>query len=270
MDIVGLGRKYIVNDDSVRRLYNVKILIVDDQLHELDTLVHALGAQGARVSVANEPRKGMQLAQVFLPDLILLDVHMPTMDGFATCRLLREMQCCHDVPVIFLTSASNVTDRVNGLTLGGVDYILKPFAVEEVIARILVHVQLAKLAVEHYVPVSHKQVADHPDQIVLQAALRLLKSQLAQLPKLKEIAAKLGTHDKKLSAIFRDNLGMTVFAWVREERLRKAQDLLIRTYMSIEDISAEIGFTSAANFATAYRERFAMTPSAYRKALTEL
>lgn len=258
-----------MNDGSVRRLYNVNILIIDDHPHDLDMLVQALNAQGARVSLANEPRKGIQLAQVFLPDLILLDVHMPHMDGFSACRLLREMKCCHDVPVIFLTSAGDVTDRVNGLTLGGVDYILKPFAVDEVIARILVHVQLAQARVAGSLPVDHAQVLDHPDQIILQAALRLLKSQLTQLPKLKEIAEKLGTHDKKLSAIFRDNLGMTVFAWVREERLRKAQDLLLRSYMSIEDISAEVGFTSAANFATAYRERFAMTPSAYRKTLNQ-
>lgn len=89
------------------------------------------------------------------------------------------------------------------------------------------------------------------------------------MPKLTEIAEQVGTHDKKLSAIFRERLGMTVFAWVREERLRKAQELLADSYMTIENISAEVGFASAAKFATAFRERFSVTPTGYRQEIID-
>ena len=105
-----------------------------------------------------------------------------------------------------------------------------------------------------------------PDQVILQAATRLIRRRLNELPKLTDIAAQVGTHDKRLSAIFRQHLGMTVFAWVREERLRKAQKLLVDSNMSIEDISSQVGFSSAANFATAFRERFSVTPTSFRKA----
>lgn len=68
-----------------------------------------------------------------------------------------------------------------------------------------------------------------------------------------------------MSAIFRENLGMTVFTWVREERLRKAQELLAGSDMSIEGTSTTIGFSTAANFTTAFRERFLVTPTSFRK-----
>ncbi len=248
-----------------QRLQDIHILVIDDNPQDIEHLLNALRAQGARLTVASQPRKGLQHAQVLYPDLILLDVHMPDIDGFTVCRLLREIPNCQDIPVIFLTSAADVTDRVNGLTLGGVDYVLKPFDLQEVLARIAVHVQLVKRSSYQRQKIGVMQEEQHPDQIILQAAIRLIGRELSNLPKLTEIAAQVGTHDKKLSAIFRENLGMTVFAWVREERLRKAQELLVNSSMTIEDISAEVGFASAANFATAFRERFSVTPSGFRQ-----
>ena len=254
-----------MSGSAVQRLQNIHILIIDDNPQDIEHLISALRAEGARLTVASHPRKGLQHAQVLQPDLIVLDVHMPDLDGFTVCRLLREMPNCQDVPVIFLTSAADITDRVNGLTLGGVDYVLKPFELQEVLARIAVHVQLVKRSSYQRQQLGVVQEEQHPDQVVLQAAIRLIARQLHKLPKLTEIATQVGTHDKKLSAIFREHLGMTVFAWVREERLRKAQELLASSTMSIEDISAEVGFASAANFATAFRERFAVTPSGFRQ-----
>jgi DNA-binding response OmpR family regulator len=256
-----------VQQSSLQRLQNIHVLVIDDHPQDIEHLLNGLRAQGARLTIEVQPRKALQYAQVLLPDLILLDVHMPDIDGFTVCRLLHEMPNCKDIPIIFLTSAADISDRVNGLTLGGVDYVIKPFDTAEVLARIVVHVQLVKRSSYERERHGMREEDQHPDQIILQAALRLIARQLNKLPKLTEIAEQVGTHDKKLSAIFRQHLGMTVFAWVREERLRKAQELLADSRMSIEDISAEVGFISAANFATAFRERFAMTPSGYRSSL---
>lgn len=255
-----------MNSLKEQRFKNVHILVIDDYPHEVQHLLKALRGQGARLSIVDQPRKGLQSAQILQPDLILLDVQMPDIDGFAVCRLLHETPGCSDTPIVFLTSAADVTDRVKGLTLGGVDYVLKPFETEEVLARIAVHLQRVKRSGSQQPKRVELEEEQHPDQIILQAAMRLIGRQLNSLPKLTEIAAQLGTHDKKLSAIFRQHMGMTLFAWVREERLRKAQTLLASSTMSIEDISAEVGFASAANFATAFRERFSVTPSVYRKA----
>ncbi len=254
-----------MQQSNTQRLHNVRILVIDDHPHDIEHLLNALCTQGAELTIESLPRKGLQQAQILSPDLILLDVHMPDLDGFAVCRLLHEIPSCKNIPVIFLTSAADINDRVSGLTLGGVDYVLKPFDTEEVLARIAVHVQLAKRSSSEQLRHGYLQDDLHPDKIILQAAIRQISRQLNNLPKLTELAKQVGTHDKKLSAIFRQHLGITVFSWVREQRLSKAQELLTYSSMSIEDISVEVGFASAANFATAFRERFSVTPSAYRQ-----
>lgn len=254
-----------MHDSHLQGLKNIHILLIDDYAQDHIDLVKALRAKGGRVTATESPRKGLHFTQVLNPDLILLDVHMPDMDGFTFCRLLREMSACQDIPVIFLTSAADVTDRVTGLTVGAVDYVLKPYAIDEVLARIVIHLH-DKASNAPYMQVQCVENEQSPDQVILQAATRLIRRRLNELPKLTDIAAQVGTHDKRLSAIFRQHLGMTVFAWVREERLRKAQELLADSNMSIEDISSQVGFSSAANFATAFRERFSVTPTSFRKA----
>ena len=253
-----------MHNTRLQGLKNTHILLIDDHPQDLDDLVNALRVQGTRITVADQPRKGLHYAQALYPDLILLDVHMPDVDGFVVCRLLREIPNCKDIPIIFLTSAADVTDRVNGLTMGGADYVLKPYAIDEVLARIVIHLQGKEPSSQRQRPGLLLQ-EQPPEQVILQAAVRLIRGKLNHLPKLTEIAAKVGTHDKRLSAIFREQLGMTVFAWVREERLRKTQELLVDSDISIEDIATQVGFSSAANLATAFRERFSVTPTSFRK-----
>jgi len=244
---------------------DIHVLIIDDCPEALRPLSSLLHSAGMRLSLVTEPRQAVQRAQALRPDLILLDVHMAQMDGFAVCRLLQEAPLTRRIPVIFLTSASAVEQRLLGLTLGGVDYVIKPFAPEEVLARIRIHVQLAWR--DHPADTAGGSVeANHqdPDQTVLHAAMRLIARQLEAPPPLSEIARQVGTHDKKLSAIFRRYLGMTVFSFIREERLRRSKQLLADSHLGIQDIADLVGFRSAANFATAFRERTGMTPSAFR------
>lgn len=244
---------------------DIHVLIIDDHPEALKPLSSLIQSAGMRLSLITDPRQAVPRAQVLRPDLILLDVHMLSqMDGFAVCRLLQEAPVTRKVPIIFLTSASAVEDRLQGLTLGGVDYVIKPFAPEEVLARIRVHVQLARRDMPESNQPEALPAEQSPDLIILHAAMRLIAQQLDEPPALPEIARLVGTHDKKLSAIFRQHLDMTVFAFIREERLRKSQQLLIESHLSIQDIADLVGFRSAANFATAFRERTGMTPSAFR------
>lgn len=238
------------------------ILVIDDHPEELRSLLDLLRAQGMQLSLAEDPRTGLQRAMALYPDLILLDVHMPQMNGFALCRLLREAPALAQTPIIFLTGASSIDDRLEGLSLGSVDYVVKPCAAEEVLARIRIHLQL--IWREKATPTGIPDAPQHPDQMILHAAMRLIGRKLDQVPPLAEIAKQAGTHEKKLSTIFRQHLGMTVFAWIREERLRKSQELLADSNMDIQGIAELVGFNSAANFTTAFRQRLGMTPSKYR------
>lgn len=240
------------------------ILVIDDSPEDIRSLLVILRAQPWRLSLASDPRQGYQRALALRPDLIVLDVRMPGMDGFTLCRLLREAPATRRTPVIFLSSASTVEERLEGLSLGGVDYVLKPFAAEEVLARIRIHLQLAwrEGVVTTPEPAAAEQDAD---QVMLRAAMRFIAQNLGELPSLAEIARKVGTHDKRLSGIFREHLGTTVFAYAREARLRKGQELLADSQLSVQDIAELVGFRSACNFTTAFRERQGLTPSQYRQ-----
>ncbi|HUH56331.1 MAG TPA: DNA-binding response regulator [Rhodanobacter sp.] len=241
------------------------ILVIDDSPEDIRAPLLALRARSWRVTLATDGQQGYRRAQLLLPDLILLDVRMPGVDGFAVCRLLRESPRTRGIPVLFLTSAGAADERLEGLTHGAVDYIMKSCEPAELLARVQIHLQLVRRAE----PVSPDGPAAllSQDEIVLRAAMRLIGQQLGELPSLEAIAGKVGTHDKKLSAIFRRHLGMTVFGWVREERLRRSRELLADTGLSMQDIAGSIGFRSACNFTTAFRQRMGVTPSEYRKGL---
>ncbi|MFN6484297.1 MULTISPECIES: response regulator [unclassified Nostoc] len=121
------------------------ILIVDDTPINLQILFDLLEHYGFKVLVAEDGQSGVKMAEYALPDLILLDILMPGIDGFETCRLLKINPATLDIPVIFITAMSDKVDKVKGLNLGAVDYITKPLEHEEVLARINTHLRLRNL-----------------------------------------------------------------------------------------------------------------------------
>ena len=126
-------------------LSGAKILAVDDVPANLDVLCQALEAAGYQVIVAASGEEALDLAGRFVPDLILLDVVMPGLDGFETCRRLKAEESTRAVPVLFLTARDEVADLVEGFQAGGVDYVVKPFHQEEVLVRIRTHLEKAGL-----------------------------------------------------------------------------------------------------------------------------
>lgn len=243
------------------------ILAIDDTPEEIGVLLALLRAQGWRLSVASGAHQGYQRAMALRPDLILLDVRMPRMDGFTLCRLLREEPATRQIPVIFLSAAASLQERLEGFSLGGVDYITKPFAAEEVLARIRIHLQLSRH--ERFASLVTTIAEQEGEPALLRAARRYIEENLGDLPSLDEIARKVGTYDKRLSALFREHHGMTVFAYVREVRLRRSKELLADSRLSVQDIAALVGFRSACNFTTAFRERQGATPSQFRRQMQE-
>jgi DNA-binding response OmpR family regulator len=112
-----------------------RVLIVDDDRENLDLVADMLRAEFQPLTAASG-REGIVAAVREQPDLILLDVNMPEMDGFDVCKRLREQPGTRQIPIIMLTTASSLDSRVKGLDLGADDYITKPFQVRELVARI--------------------------------------------------------------------------------------------------------------------------------------
>lgn len=122
------------------------ILIVDDNHNNLDVLSETLTKAGFQVAVAVDGENALEQIQYYKPELILLDVMMPGMDGYQTCRRIKTNPDTFDIPVIFMTALSDTEHKVKGFALGAVDYITKPFQREEVLARVRVQLQLRNLA----------------------------------------------------------------------------------------------------------------------------
>jgi len=118
------------------------ILIVDDIPENISTLFHFLDANNFEVLVARDGESALELIEYEQPSLILLDVMMPGIDGFETCKRLKANAKTQDIPIIFMTALSETVDKLKGFKLGAVDYITKPIKQEEVLARINIHLTI--------------------------------------------------------------------------------------------------------------------------------
>ncbi|MDM8567469.1 sigma 54-interacting transcriptional regulator [Candidatus Halobeggiatoa sp. HSG11] len=122
-----------------------KILIVDDESKNLGVLNNCLYQAGFEVLVAEDGEMALKLSNYNKPDLILLDIVMPDMDGFEVCRRLKQNEAIKNTPIIFLTAKTDIINKVKGLEMSAVDYITKPFQTEEVVARVEKHLTIANL-----------------------------------------------------------------------------------------------------------------------------
>ena len=124
------------------------ILVIDDQPANLKVLRSFLKQQNFEVRMAENGDWALQVLDTYQPDIILLDVMMPGMDGFDTCRRIKANKATAGIPVIFMTALDSVEDKVAGFEAGGVDYITKPFHQVEVLARVNTHITLRKQKLE--------------------------------------------------------------------------------------------------------------------------
>jgi DNA-binding response OmpR family regulator len=120
------------------------ILIIDDSPTNLKILLRYLKESGFEIRMAEHGEAGLAQLETLRPDIILLDVMMPGIDGFETCRRLKEKPETKDIPVIFMTSLSEISNKIKGFNAGAVDYITKPFRQEEVLARVNTHLTILR------------------------------------------------------------------------------------------------------------------------------
>lgn len=173
-----------------------KILIVDDIPDNINVLVHAL-KDDYRLAVATSGKGALQLLRKHAVDLILLDVMMPEMDGFETCERIKANEETRQLPIIFVTAAGEILDKSRGFELGGVDYIVKPFDLIELKARVRTH-----LALKHAQEALQRQ-NEILEEKVEERTLELRQTQLEIVDRLARAAefrdGGTGLHVRRLS-----------------------------------------------------------------------
>ncbi|MEZ5584468.1 MAG: response regulator [Candidatus Competibacteraceae bacterium] len=125
---------------NITELKGTTVFVVDDNINNLNVVADHLTPFGLKVIPFKSGEAALAVVEKRLPDIILLDVMMPDgIDGFETCRRLKTNPQTHNIPVIFISAASETVNKVTGFNLGGVDYIAKPFELEELLSRVYVH-----------------------------------------------------------------------------------------------------------------------------------
>jgi len=251
-----------------------RVLVIDDAEVERMLISTYLQAQGCRIYHAHDGEDGIQKARLLVPDCILMDAVMPRCDGFAACRVLAEDPATSHVPIIFLSAYSEPEQRVRGLLAGAVDYIGKPYDFDEVRLRLAIHLRLkdesiALPTVQNGLDTVETSGAYLHNLLFQGARVHLLRS-LRQSPGVRELAGLIGTNAKRLNEAFRHCAGVTVSEYLREERMKEAARLLRHTDVSIIEIAERVGFGSGANFSTAFKSRFGITPRQYRHPRADL
>ncbi len=126
----------------IKKLKDCTVLIVDDAVMNVDVLVSALG-DNYDISVAMDGESALEIIKGEIPDLILLDIEMPGIDGYEVCRRLKKSSEYKSIPIIFLTGLTSIRNKTKGFELGAIDYVTKPFEINEVNARVKTHLELA-------------------------------------------------------------------------------------------------------------------------------
>jgi sigma-B regulation protein RsbU (phosphoserine phosphatase) len=154
------------------------ILLVDDNPTNLQVLFQTLEGVGCKLLIAKNGTGALAIAGKAMPDLILLDIMMPDIDGYEVCRQLKAVTATADIPIIFLSALGETEDKVKGLQLGAVDYITKPFQPDEVIARVNTHLTIHRLKREVE---NQKNQLEHELQVVSEVQRKLLPKKLPEI-----------------------------------------------------------------------------------------
>lgn len=242
-----------------------RLLLVDDESHLLTLLSSMLSAHPYELLLASSGVQALQLASTHRPDLILLDVRMPEMDGYSVCQQLKLDKLLAQIPVIFLSAATESEERVRGFEVGAVDYVVKPFFADELFARIGLHLETARRLNNRSAELlNSSETVRGKEEAMVRAAVELLEQNLSSPPSLVELAHQIGTNEQSLNKVFKEHVGMTVFSYLRERRLQLSCELLKETSLSLQLVAEQVGYSGSANFITAFKERFGVTPKQYR------
>lgn len=247
-----------------------EILVIDDLTESVALLLRYFEHEPIDVMVALGGVDGLRKARLVQPDLILLDVTMPHMDGYAVCRELKADPRTAHIPVIFLSANTSLQHKLDGFAAGGVDYIGKPFSSEEVMARVFVHLRAHRsaqpAAASRAAPtVRGADPAEDRRQLQIASALEHLEEARYEAVSVDKLASKVGVNARRLTEIFREQFGMTVAEYQLAQKMEMARDKLCNTALQIQLIAEQAGYLNASDFSRAFRQRYGLGPREYRQ-----
>ena len=188
---------------------NERVLVVDDTPANIQAVAAILKTQGYQLSVATTGQQALDILGRVHPDLILLDVMMPGLDGFETCRRIKGAEAWRDIPIIFLTAKTDTADIVNGFEIGAVDYVAKPFNAHELLARVNTHLTVDQL--RRTLAEKNAELA-RAHELVRRAFGRYVSEEVAESLLRAPEALDLGGEEREATILMSDLRGFTAMA----------------------------------------------------------
>lgn len=276
-----------------------KILVIEDEARSRDMFQDCLEAEGFQTLGAEDGLTGIELARQHLPNLVLCDILMPKVDGYAVLSQLRQVATTATIPFIFITAKAGKADRRKGMSLGADDYLTKPSTVEELLEVVSARLKRSAALQKYYTTENQSskatvvsEVRDNPSGLDLLSRpdgangctlgdrqVDLLFPSVPELSELFEfieanynkgitlcdVAKAVGYSPAYLTNRVKRETGRTVNRWIIERRMAQALFLLDSTNQSVEQIATTVGYQNTCHFFRQFRQYQGTTPQAWRK-----
>jgi len=245
------------------------VLIVEDNA-DVRAYVRGHLAKYYRIEEAADGEAGLERARAVVPDLVIADVMMPRLDGYALCQALKTDAQLNHIPVILLTAKASEESKLEGLELGADDYLFKPFNMEELLARVENLIEIRRLLRARFsdgvrlgpgeVVVSSQEAA-FVEQVRAVVEAKLSNSGLT----MELLAEAVGLSLRQFYRRLKTAVGLTPAGYVRMMRLERAAQLLKQEAGNVSEVAYAVGFNDADYFSRLFKQTHGVSPSQYRK-----
>jgi signal transduction histidine kinase/DNA-binding response OmpR family regulator/streptogramin lyase len=242
-----------------------QILIVEDNA-DLRSYLRSHLAGAYRLLEAEDGAEGLRTAQQYQPDLVISDVMMPEMDGFALCAAIKAEEALSHIPVVLLTARADEESRIEGLGAGADDYLPKPFSLEELTARVENLVEIRRRLRERF----SESVRLGPEEILVSSVDAAFVERMRGVVGthmgehqfgVSRLAEDLELSERQLYRRVKDTVGLTPAGYIRMMRLERAAHLLRQDAGRVSEVAYVVGFRSAKHFSRLFRQTFGHPPS---------
>ena len=250
---------------------SILLIANDPKIHQ--PILGILTRQGFPIGIATDGESGYQKAQLTLPGLILLDASIQTFTGLCLVHMLRGLPATSSIPIIYLAPSRSSQECISALQAGSVDYLSYPYQAEELAARIQIHLRHPSQAhaTTHNRRMTDRLAArrrasgtEREDQMLIYAVDRAIRGGLKDSLTQKALADMLQVSERRLTSAFTRSAGIRLAEYIRQQRLKQAERLISTTTLSLATIAEELGFSSPANFSTAFKRHKGITPREFR------
>jgi len=246
----------------------IKILVIDDKEELLMLVAVIFEDTGYEIIGLKNSLEAFETAIKEQPDVIILDIMMPKMDGYQLCAKLKTDTRTSHIPVILLTAKAESKDKISGLETGADDYIVKPFEMNELKARIKNLIEQRKRIHEHFKSTGIIELEESSitstDKKFLQNVYKSINENLSDSSfGVEVLSLKLGISRSVLHKKLVSLIGESPVELIRRLRLNKSAELIIKKFGNLSEISLEVGFNNPAYFSECFKKQFGVSPSQY-------